>query len=296
MKPAAFEYFAPSSIQETVSLLSSFGDDCKILAGGQSLVPFLNFRMLRPACLIDINRVPELAYVRGEADGVLSIGAMTRHATLEHLGEDSMRGALFREVMPQVAHLQIRNRGTIGGSLSHADPAAELPAVAAALGATLRLVSQRGTRSLSMAEFGVGYLETALEPDELLAEISVPPLPAASGAAFVEVNRRHGDFALVGVAAIVALDERGRCGAVRIVLTGVGPTPFHADAGAALLVGSAPDAAALDEASHLATRDLEPLSDTHASAEYRRRAARTLVRQALDTASGRARAAREKGR
>src|SRR5881628_249850 len=203
MKPAAFDYFTPVTVDEAVALLAEHGGEAKPLAGGQSLIPAMNFRLARPAALVDLNRIPELSYVRAEPDGgALVIGAMTRQRALERSDVVRRAAPLMAEAMPYVAHPQIRNRGTVGGSVAHADPAAELPAVTLALEARFRARSRSGERTIPAAEFFKGLLETALEPDELLVEIAIPHSPARSGYAFAEVARRHGDYALVGVAAV----------------------------------------------------------------------------------------------
>ena len=198
-----------------------------MLAGGQSLVPLLNFRLVRPAYLVDLNEIAGLDGIRLD-DGHLAIGAMTRQRAVETSGLVRQRCPLLAEAMPQIGHVQIRNRGTIGGSLAHADPAAELPAVVAALDGELVLRSARGQRMLKPEQFFVAYLTTAAEPDELLVEVRLPAMPPRTGSAFLEVSRRHGDFALVGVAATVTLDADGVCTGGALALTGVGPTPVVA--------------------------------------------------------------------
>ena len=290
MKPAPFKYLAPRSLDEALAHLAEHGYDAKPLAGGQSLVPAMNFRLAAPAVLVDLNRVEELFYIRPGDDGGLRIGAMTRQARLERDALIAERAPLIKETMPYVAHPQIRNRGTYGGSLAHADPAAELPAVTIALEGRLRVQSQRGERWVPAEEFFVGLFTTVLEPDELLVEIALPPLPPRTGWAFTEVSRRHGDFALVGAAAVVTLDEAGKCADVRLVYTGVGEGPVVAREAMALLRGEEPTEEAIREAAHKAAQvDVSPIGDIHASADFRRHLADVLGRRALTQAVARAR-------
>jgi len=287
MKPPRFDYLAPRSLDEALDLLARHGEQAKVLAGGQSLVPLLNFRLVRPGYLVDLNDVPGLAGIRVD-DGQLAIGAMTRQREVEQSTVVSERCPLLAEAMPQIGHAQIRNRGTLGGSLAHADPAGELPAVVAALGGALVLRSARGRRVLEPAAFFVGYLTTAAAPDELLVEVRVPVTPARTGHAFLEVSRRHGDFALVGVAAAVTVDADGVCTAAAVALTGVGPAPVVAREAARALVGVRPAPAAFADAGRRAAAGVEPDSDLHASSEYRRHLAGVLTRRALERAAGRA--------
>ena len=218
MKPAPFEYERPESLGEALHLLARHGDEGKILAGGQSLIPVMNFRLAQPAVLIDVNRLGELDFVRAGDDGGLRIGALVRQARLEREALVAERAPLLAEAVPWVAHPQIRNRGTVGGSIAHADPAAELPAVMVALDARFRLARESGERWVSAAEFFGGLFATALAPEELLVEIALPAWPARHGACFSEVARRHGDYAMAGVAAVVACGEDGaaRPGAPRL--------------------------------------------------------------------------------
>ena len=291
MKPAPFLYFRPATVEEAVALLAEHGDEAKPLAGGQSLIPAMNFRLARPGALVDLNWIAELSYVRSQRDGLV-IGAMTRQRTVERSEEARRVAPLVSEAMPFVAHPQIRNRGTVGGSIAHADPAAELPAVMLALEARFRARSHAGERSIPAGEFFKGALETALGPDELLVEIALSRRPPRSGHAFMEVARRHGDYALVGVAAVVTLDPGGRCGAARIALVSVGDGPALATRAAALLVGAEPTAAAIRAAADAAARqDIDPPADIHASAAYRRHLTAVLTRRALARAFERAKEA-----
>jgi len=286
MKPPRFDYVLPRGLEEALSVLAQHGEQAKVLAGGQSLVPLLNFRLVRPAYLVDLNDVDGLGGVR-VADGRLCIGAMTRQRAVETSALVRERCPLLAEAMPQIGHTQIRNRGTIGGSLAHGDPAAELPAVVAALGGELVLQSARGRRVLTPEQFFVGYLTTAVAPDELLVEVRLPVTPPRTGSAFLEVSRRHGDFALVGVAVTLTVDEAGVCTAGAIALTGVGPTPVVAREAARALVGVRPVPAAFEEAGHHVAAGVTPDGDLHASSEYRQHLAGVLTRRALARATER---------
>lgn len=290
MKPPRFEYFEPDTLDAALRLVADHGDEAKVLAGGQSLVPMLNFRLVRPQVLVDVNRLAGLAYMR-EGDGGLALGALTRQRDAERSALVRARCPLLADALPFVGHAAIRNRGTLGGSVAHADPAAEVPVVVAALDGTLVARGPRGEREIAARDFFVSYLTTALEPDELLVELRLPGLPAGAGTAFVEVSRRHGDFALVATAAAVALDGAGRCAHVRLALGGVGPVPFVAHAQAAPLVGTTPDAGRLAEVGRAVAAAIEPDADLHASREYRRDVAGVLVRRALAAAAARARGA-----
>jgi aerobic carbon-monoxide dehydrogenase medium subunit len=288
LKPPRFDYLAPASLDEALAALAEHGDAAKVLAGGQSLVPLLNFRLVRPGYLIDLNDIPGLAYIRQE-NGHVAIGALTRQRALETSALIRDRVPLLADAMPQIGHVQIRNRGTIGGSLAHADPAAELPAVVAALDGELVVRSARSERVLRAEEFFVAYLTTALDPTELLVEVRLPVVPPRTGTAFLEVSRRHGDFALVGVAASVTLDDAGVCTRCAIALIGVGPAPVVARAAAQRLVGATPTIEALADVGQLAAADLRPDGDLHASSQYRRHVAAVLTRRALTRALERAR-------
>jgi carbon-monoxide dehydrogenase medium subunit len=288
MKPPPFDHVAPRSVQEAVSLLERHGEGARILAGGQSLVPLLNMRLARPSVLIDLNRVSELDYIR-EEDGEIAIGAMTRKRTVEWSEIVRLRQPLLRAATLLVAHPQIRTRGTVGGSLAHADPAAEYPAVAVATDARLRVAGPTGERTIAARDFFVSYLTTALGPREVLTEVRFPSLGSDTGWSVQEVSRRHGDFAMVGAVATASLDRRGRISRARVVLFGVGATPVQARRAEEVLTGAAPGRKLLEEAARRATEEIEePLSDLHASAEYRRHLAGVLTRRALLEAAARA--------
>lgn len=288
MKPAPFEYRRPETVEEVLALLARYGGEAKLLAGGQSLVPTMNFRLAQPAVLIDLNRVPGLDAIEETIDG-LRLGAMARQRAVERSPVVARGAPLLHQALPWIAHPQIRNRGTVGGSLAHADPAAELPAVMLALEATVVARSPEGARRIGAAEFFPGLFATALEPGELLTEIIIPARPAGSGSAFEEVARRHGDFALVGVAAEVVLARDGTCGRVRVALLSVGDGPVLAVHAAQALEQRTPDAAAIAQAAAAAAaEDIDPPGDIHASAGYRRQLAAVLVRRALTRAVAKA--------
>ncbi len=287
MKPAPFRYFAPTTIDEALALLAEHGDAAKVLAGGQSLTPMMNFRLVTPSILIDLNRIAELAYIR-ERDGGLAIGALTRQRKIERAPLVAQRAPLVTEALPFVAHPQIRNRGTAGGSLAHADPAAELPAVTIALDAQFKLMSRKAERWVRAADFFIGLFATLLEPTELLTEIVLPPRPPRVGYSFQEVSRRHGDYALAGVACVLALDDHGACRDARLVFLGLGAQPINASA-TKRLVGAKPTADAIQAVAEAIDPEIDPSTDIHASAEFRRHLAKVLTRRALESAAARAR-------
>jgi len=289
LKPAPFAYFAPTTLDEALTLLAAHGYDAKILAGGQSLIPTMNFRLAQPAILIDLNNIPALAYIQPHADGGLQIGAMTRQRTIEKSALIGERAPLLHATMPYIAHVQIRNRGTIGGSLAHADPAAELPVIAVALNAQLKVRSKLGERWVNAEDFYVALFATDLAPDEILMEIVLPPIPPRTGWSIQEVSRRQGDYAIVGVAATVMLDEQGRCQNARIVLLSVGEGPTQARGAMALLQGETPSPTLIAAAAEAcATQDIDPTADIHASVAFRRHLANVLTKRALTEAFQRA--------
>jgi aerobic carbon-monoxide dehydrogenase medium subunit len=287
MKPAPFAYVAPRSLAEALELLARHGDDGKVLAGGQSLLPVLNFRLAQPAVLIDVNRVPELDFLREAEGGGVAMGALTRQRSLEREPLIAARAPLLAEAVHHIAHPQIRTRGTIGGSLAHADPAAELPALSLALQAQLRLVRVGGERWVDAADFYTGLFSTALAADELVAEVVWPAMPAGSGWAFEEEARRHGDYAMVGVAAVVRVDEAGACAEARLVYLSVGDGPFAATGAAASLVGHPLGEASIAAAAERAAAEIDPNGDIHASTGFKRQLTRTLTARALRRAAAR---------
>ena len=287
MKPAAFRYLAPSSRAEALQLLDDCGE-VRAVAGGQSLMPMLAMRVLAVDALVDLNRVAGLACIEDRVD-TLHVGAMTRQRTLERSPVVAERCPLMAEALTHVGHRQTRNRGTLGGSLAHLDPAAELPAVALALDATLHVAHARGMRELAMADFALDLLTPDLEPGELITDVTLPCWPAGHGHAFVEFARRHGDFAIAAVALLLDVDHAAgeTIRRASLVLAGTGPVPRRCGNAEALLTGSR-GADAFDAAA-AAAGSMEAMTDLHASAWYRQHLARTLTRRALDTALARAR-------
>lgn len=285
MKAAPFDYVVPTTLDDAVSALAAGGEEAKLLAGGQSLVPLLALRFAQPALLVDLNRIEELAYVKATEDGGLAIGSMTRIRELETHPLFVERAPLAVEAVPLISHRQIRNRSTIGGSIAHADPAAELPAVARALDASFIARSPRGERTIAASDFFRTYFTTALGPDEILKEIRLPPLRPRTGTAILEVSRRRGDFALAGAAATITL-EGGVCANASVVLFGVADRPVAIALGD--LRGSSITEQRASEAGAFASAAIEPVSDIHASGAYRKRVAAVLTRRTLLAAAERA--------
>ncbi len=287
MKPASFEYVAPNTLDQALEQLAEHGFDAKVIAGGQSLIPMMNFRLAQPSVLIDLNKIPELAYIKLDGDE-LRIGAMTRHVQVERDGLIAEHAPLVQEAMTKIATPQIRNRGTFGGSIAHADPAAELTAVTVALDARFRLQSAEAERWVPAEEFFFGMFTTILEPEEMLVEVAIPVAPERSGYALEEEARRAHDFAMAGVAAVAILDEDGRCSAARLVYFSIGDVP--GDAGDALddLIGQDVTPELIEGAVEQAVEKLEPSDDIHATAKFRLHLARVLGRRALQRAFDRA--------
>jgi CO/xanthine dehydrogenase FAD-binding subunit len=285
MKPAKFDYHDPRTLDEALSLLAQLGDQARPLAGGQSLVPLMNFRLIRPAHLIDLNGVAELSYLKMD-DGTLRLGATTRQRELERSADVAKRWPLLREAASYIGHVQIRNRGTVGGSLAHAFPSAELPVAMVTLDASFALRSKANERTARAEGFFLSYMTTSLQSDELLTEISIPAPPANSGWSYQEVSRRHGDFALAGAASLVALDANGAIQYARLTLTGA--TPIRVHEAEEFLVGERPSETLFRDAAQRAAENLEQDSDIHASAEYRREACAVLARRAFMQAAARA--------
>ena len=289
MKPAPFEYYAPTTTEEALARLAEHGYDAKVLAGGQSLIPTMNFRLAQPSVLVDLNHIPELFYIKPDKNGGVLVGALSRESQVEHDALIAERAPLVHETMPDIAHPQIRSRGTFGGCIAHADPAAELPAVSVALNARFRVRSRSGERWIPAEEFFIGFFTTALEPDELLIETALPAMPPRSGWSFQEIARRHGDYALVGVAAVVTLDDKDQCQEARLVFLSVGDGPVEARQAAEALRGQAPTSEAIRAAAEIAaSQDVDPSRDIHASADYRRHLVKVLTRRVLEQAFERA--------
>ena len=284
MKPPPFEYHDPRSVEETIALLAEHGEEAKVLAGGQSLVPLLNFRLARPERLVDINGVGGLDAI-AVADGELRLGALVRHSALERSPDVAAAVPLLRDAVRLVGHVQIRNRGTVGGSIVHADPAAELPVALTALDARFRVRSVRGEREIRAADLFVTHLTTSLEPDELLTEIVAPLPPRGTRSAFVEFARRHGDFALGGAAVLLTVNGDGRVDRASIALLAAAPTPIRVPQAEQALAGRPLDEEAAREAAALAVTGIEPTGDIHGSSEYRRGLIEALVRRAIVAAA-----------
>jgi aerobic carbon-monoxide dehydrogenase medium subunit len=283
MKLPPVEYEAPTTVAEAVDLLAEYGDEASVLAGGQSLIPLLALRLARPEVLIDINRIDELAGVSA-ANGDVAIGAMTREYVAEESGTVADTLPLLAAALPLIGHEAIRSRGTIGGSLAHADPAAELPAVARALDAEFVVRGPSGERVIPAAQWFDGYLTTSRRPDELLTEVRFPAAGPVTGVSFEEVARRHGDFAIVGLATSLVLSD-GVISDARLAFAGVSDVPFRAAAAEDLLAGERPSAELFDEAARRATEDLDPPADLHGSSDYRKTVAAAVVRRGLRAAA-----------
>jgi carbon-monoxide dehydrogenase medium subunit len=281
MKPAPFTYHAPRSLDEALALLAELGDDAKVLAGGQSLMPILNFRLTRFDHLIDINRIGPAFNEPQVGDQTITIPALARQRIVERSPEIAAVTKLFGQALRQVAHPQIRNRGTVCGSLAHADPAAELPSVVSVLDSSFTVASARGTREVAVADFFQFHLTTAVEPDEMLTAVTIRKPKPQTYTAFHEFATRKGDFALAGVAVAATIDGSGKVTDCRIAAAGVAPTPQRLTDAENLLIGSTLDEAARTAAGEAASRAVDPTGDIHASAEHRRRLAGVLVRRAL---------------
>lgn len=285
MKPPAFEYRRPTTLNDALEMLSRYGDNAKVLAGGQSLVPMMNFRLASPRMLIDINRIAEIAGIAATLDG-LALKALARWRELETSDVVSLHNPLLQQAVRHIAHYQIRNQGTVGGSSAHADPAAEFPAVALACNASFNTRSIRGARILSARDFFRGPLETALLADELLTEIQFPPWPQRRRWGFEEFSRRAGDFALAGAVAILDLDDDNTCCSVSLVSFGLGERPMRLARAEAHLNRHRPFRTLLAQAARIAAEDCEAKSDMHAPADYRQALFETLMFRALCSAAG----------
>ena len=287
MKPPKFDYHVPTTVEQALELLGRYGGDAKLVAGGQSLMPLLNFRLSRPAALVDLNRIPSLAYIR-EQDGQMRFGAMTRQRTIEFSPVVQARVPLLREATKLVGHLPIRTRGTIGGSIAHADPSAEYPSVLTALEGEVVARGPRGERVIKAKDLFQTYLTTSLEPEEVLVEVRLPAMPAGAGYALEEFARRHGDFAIIGIAAVVVRDG-ARCKLARLATAGAGPVPVRLRAAEEILERDGFGDAAIEAAARRASELVSPDSDIHASADYRRHLTGVLTKRALKRALGAAR-------
>jgi len=286
MKPCAFEYFTPSTVKEALQLLKSQGDGAKILAGGQSLVAMMNFRAARPTALVDINNIKELDYLKEEGNEI-AIGAITRERTVEASPLIKEKSPILARAISHIGHLPIRFRGTIGGSLVHADPTAEIPIVSVAMGAKMKIAGLSGERIVNASDFFLTYLTSALGEEEMLVEVRIPTFPQKSTAwSYVDISRRHGDFAIVAVASILSIDGDGVCREARIALGGVAPTPVRVKDAEEVLAGQKITDKLIEEAAIKAaeSKDVSPDSDYHATAEYRKAMAKVLTQRGLKEA------------
>ena len=288
MKPAPFEYHVPDSIEQAIELFSQYDGEAKILAGGQSLVPAMNFRVVQPSVLIDLNRVQELSYIHEDGE-VIRVGSMARERHLEFDSSIANHTPLLHEAVPFIAHPQIRNRGTIGGSIVHADPAAELPVLMLALSARLKARNAAGERWIDAQDFFVGMFTTALDPDEILVEIELPFSSPRTGWSFMEVAPRAGDYAMMGVAALVTLDQAGKCKGAKLVYLNAGEGPVEAKEAAQLLEGETLNDELIESVASKASRDeINPFGNIHTSSEFQRHLADVLTKKALKQAMQRA--------
>lgn len=289
MKPAPFEYIAPRTLAEALAAKATHGDDAMFLAGGQSLVPAMNFRLAQPTALIDINTITDIDAPRvDEASGELRLGALTRHRDLQYDPAIETANPLLREAIGHVAHPQIRNRGTLCGNLSHADPASEMPAVMLALDARLRLASQTGERWIAAQDFFEGIYTTACADDEMLVEVAVPVAQSGTGSCFLEEARRPGDYPMMGIAVSLTLDTDGRCTTARLAYCSAGETPVLATDAGDLLIGTDLGGDAIAAAAEAARQEIEPMGSVHASVGFQRHLATVLTRRAVPVAAARA--------
>jgi aerobic carbon-monoxide dehydrogenase medium subunit len=283
VKPPVVKYARVGGVLEAISLLTEHGIDAKVLAGGQSLIPLMNFRLARPSILVDLNRVDELSYVRTD-NGSLVIGAMTRQRDLETSPIAAAAVPLLPQVLRHVGHVTNRNRGTVGGSIAHADPAAELPALVTGLGGELIVQGPGGARAIAAADYFVATFTTVMDHEEILTAIRIPRLPEGTGVAVEELARRHGDFAIVAVMAAVHQDGHGRVDLVRLAASGVDSVPVRLHAAEAVLAGSLATKDSIAEAAATVAGAVDAMDDVHAPASYRRDMAALLVKRAIEAA------------
>lgn len=288
MRPRPFQYYAPSSLNEALNLLGST-QEAKILAGGQSLLTLMKFRLTSPKALVDINGIMDLSYIR-EENGAIAIGALTRHDHLAGNGTIRERCLLLAESANVIGDQQVRNRGTIGGSLAHADPNADLPTACTAIGAKITAASVKGSRSIESGVFFTDYFTTALRQDEIIKEVRIPIPPPRSGGAYLKLTRGHNDVAVVAVAAQVTVDSDHVCRGASVVLGGVAPAPFRAKESEKSVIGQRLDDKAIEEAGQKASEGLRPPSDVRASAEYRLKMTEILAKKAIGLSASRAQA------
>ncbi|MFH1351181.1 MAG: xanthine dehydrogenase family protein subunit M [Pseudomonadota bacterium] len=290
MKPALFEYLCAKDKRDALGFLKEYGEDAKILAGGQSLMPLMNMRLSRPEYIIDINRIPELSYIN-EAEGALKIGAMTRHRDLETSPLIRSRCPIFSDAIRHIGHVQIRTRGTIGGSLAHADPSAEMPGIITLLDGKIRVENLDGERALSPEEFFISYFITSLDPEEMIIEIELPVMPPQMGWSFMEKSMREGDLAIAGTGVTLEIeDDNETCMAAKVVFIGVDERPVRGSVIEEYLPGRPVNELTVEKAGELVKDVIDPESDIHASAEYRHHISKVLFKRALMEAKRRAEA------
>ena len=288
MKPVKFDYYAPTNVSESLDTLAELGYDGKVLAGGQSLIAAMNFRMARPAALVDLNGIPELSYIKPTADGDLAIGTMTRVSDVEHNPEVIKRFPLIPEVAKFIAHPAIRRRGTFGGAIAHADPAGQLPSIAIVMNANVLIRGKNKERWLTAEELIIGPFMTVIEPEEMLAEVVLPTNPAHTGSNYMQVSRQNGGYAQAAVASVVTLDGE-KVKNVRLVLMGVGEMPILSQKAVEILVGEKPTPETIKAVAEACTgSEIDPATDLHATADYRRTLIRTLVARSLAESAARA--------
>ncbi len=280
MKPAPFEYFDPMKKEEVFKLLDKLGDDAKLLAGGQSLLPMINFRLARPEFLIDINKLDELDFITEES-GYISLGALTRESAIEDSELIKSKIPILSEAVKYIAFLPIRNKGTLGGSIAHADPSAELCLIMIALQAQIKIESSKDTRWVDAEDFFLTYLTTVLEPHELITEIRIPIPPAGTIHSFQSFSRRHGDFAIVSVAVMLEINDGGICESAKIALGSVNPTPFRATQAEDMLIGKKVDKKLIEAVANEAAEASDPDPDLHSSADYKREMTRNFTKKGL---------------
>ncbi len=287
MIPASFEYFTPTTLPEAISLLTKYGDEAKILAGGHSLIPMMKLRLATPAYLIDINKISDLEYIKEEG-GYLKIGALTREVTLEESDLVAKKFPILLDTTKVIADPLVRNLATVGGNLAHGDPANDHPATMIALGAQVVATGPKGTRTIPITEFFVDLMTTALQPDEILTEIQIPVPPKNSGGAYFKVERKVGDFAIAGVGVQLTLEKNDVCKAIGIGLTNVGSTPIKAEKAEQYLLGKKLEEAAIKEAARLASEEADPTSDLRGDEEFKRSLVKVLTVRAINKALARA--------
>ena len=289
MFPSQFEYHRAASVKDALDLLKQFGDDAKLLSGGHSLIPMMKLRLAQPAHLIDVTKIAELRAI-AESNGKIVIGATATHDTVANSDLVRAKLGLLAEAAAAIGDVQVRNRGTIGGSLTHADPAADYPAAALALEAEIKLDRDGGSRTVKAADFFLDLMTTAIQPGELLTQVAFAPIPSGTGYAYLKYPHPASGFAIVGVAAIAALDRSGKFANLRVGVTGLGPKAFRATAVEAALAGKAADAATIAAAASKTDDGVDALGDIHASSEYRSELARVYARRAIQAAVARAKA------